>query len=409
MTYCNSCGKEQIQDYTFDENFTCNACLHSSASSIDDSTNNGNQDPTVIENNSFNNNMCLSTLISQIDFLKSQITEKDHFIRQLLLLINTNSHNNYSGNPMKESTPVVNSLFDTPSQISIFDSYNSENSIQDDSTIIDAEISSFDNNQTYIIKDEVDCSTMLDKTKPGNINKQLINIQSKQHANLFTRKNSIYSDISDSSFKSSPDSDACFINKVTLEKREKIKLAINKIKKLEKEPHARFRVKNHSFPWPKNTTLVIGDSILQGLNENRLKRYNVKIRSFPGSTIDDLYDYIKPLLKKNPTNVVIHCGTNDAARKTAGEIINELKNLQVYIEEKVPGVDVFFSTPIIRLDDVSLNKKLRDVSSYLEQNFKLVMSSFNIDRTCLGKKGLHLNPKGSGRLATNLITLMKRL
>lgn len=32
----------------------------------------------------------------------------------------------------------------------------------------------------------------------------------------------------------------------------------------------------------------------------------------------------------------------------------------------------------------------------LEQNYNLVMSSRNIDRTCLGKKDLHLNPNCSG-------------
>ena len=52
--------------------------------------------------------------------------------------------------------------------------------------------------------------------------------------------------------------------------------------------------------WSKNTTLIVGDSIVSGIEENRISRQwrKVKVKSFPGATIEDMYDYIKPLLKK---------------------------------------------------------------------------------------------------------------
>ena len=65
--------------------------------------------------------------------------------------------------------------------------------------------------------------------------------------------------------------------------------------------------------WSKNTTLIVGDSIVSGIEENRILRQwrKVKVKSFPGATIEDMYDYIKPMLKKCPKNIVLHIGTNN--------------------------------------------------------------------------------------------------
>ena len=41
--------------------------------------------------------------------------------------------------------------------------------------------------------------------------------------------------------------------------------------------------------------------------KNSKRDRNVKVKNFPGATIDDMYDYIKPLLKKYPDNNIT-CG-----------------------------------------------------------------------------------------------------
>ena len=65
------------------------------------------------------------------------------------------------------------------------------------------------------------------------------------------------------------------------------------------------RAVNDGHAWPPNTVLIAGDSILNGIEENRLKKnLSVKVRSFPGSNIDDMYDYLKPLLKKKPSYII---------------------------------------------------------------------------------------------------------
>ena len=55
------------------------------------------------------------------------------------------------------------------------------------------------------------------------------------------------------------------------------------------------------WEWKKDTVLIVGDSMISNINENTLsRRYQTKVRSFQRSTIKDLHDYIKPLLKKKP-------------------------------------------------------------------------------------------------------------
>ena len=430
MSACNFCGKIELQEYTFDDIFTCADCNENTDGRTIINTNREDapvnvsiemietiQDNTINSNNNsysniLQNNTLMNTLITQVDFLKSQIQEKDFFIRQLLALLKDNTENHGFVNSFKASTPVIKNSIVTPSRLSMNRSSVTEESKNDESSAqfitLDEKISCSSNemNTTYIVKDELGSPT----TNVENINNQLKNVRLEHHQNYIKSK-SIYSDISNTSLESTFETvtkkSPTFIDKATIDQRKKIKAALEKITK--KEYHARYRTQDQPFPWQKSTTLIVGDSILQGINEQKLERYNTKVRSFPGSTIDDLYDYCKPLLKKKPANIIIHCGTNDAHKKTAGEIINELKNLKIHIEENSPGSNVYFSSPILRDDNVNLNKKLQEVSLYLEQNFKLLVTSRNIDRTCLGKRGLHLNPKGSGRFASNLITLMKCL
>ena len=162
-------------------------------------------------------------------------------------------------------------------------------------------------------------------------------------------------------------------------------------------------------PWPKGTTLIAGSSLLLGINEGKLQKYKCKVRPFPGSTIDDMYDYLNPLLKKNPSNIILHIGSNDALDKTTEEIANEIIHLKEFIESVLPSVKIFWSCPILRLDNMKANTVLRELSQWLKFFTNNVIDNNNIDGTCIGKKGLHLNAKGSGRLAINLISLMKRL
>ena len=65
-----------------------------------------------------------------------------------------------------------------------------------------------------------------------------------------------------------------------------------------KKPHVSPKSNENLHKWDRNTTLIVGDSELFGIERRISKRdRKVKVKNFPGATIDDMYDYIKPLLK----------------------------------------------------------------------------------------------------------------
>ena len=172
---------------------------------------------------------------------------------------------------------------------------------------------------------------------------------------------------------------------------------------------ASFRANNTAHPWPKGTTLIAGSSILMGIHEKKLAKYKAKVRAFPGATVDDLYDYLNPLLKKKPSNIFLHIGSNDSVDKNAQEIATEIIHLNAYIESVLPNAKIFWSCPVLRTDNRKANSVLRELSQWLKffsQNF---IDNNNIDASCIGHKGLHLNEKGSSCLAVNFISQMKSL
>ena len=65
--------------------------------------------------------------------------------------------------------------------------------------------------------------------------------------------------------------------------------------------------------WQRNTTVIVGDSLIFGLMENKMG-VNVNISSFPG---EDFYNYLIPLVKKCPFSIILLAGTNDAISSTS--------------------------------------------------------------------------------------------
>ena len=166
---------------------------------------------------------------------------------------------------------------------------------------------------------------------------------------------------------------------------------------------------NTQHEWPKGTTLIVGDSMIGGVQEYRLRYLKAKVRVFPGATISDMHDYIKPLLKKKPTNIILHVCTNDAPFMSSDEIIKGLKDLMDGIMANLPGVNLYFSCPTLRRDDLLANSIVRQVAQRAKVLFNGAIEHVNIDKSCISLKGLHFNEKGTRRLASNYISLMQRL
>lgn len=163
--------------------------------------------------------------------------------------------------------------------------------------------------------------------------------------------------------------------------------------------------------WEPNTVAVIGDNMLNGLDEKRLggKNWNVRCRHFPDSQVNDFFEHIKPILKKKPTHLVCHVGTNDAPYFSSIDIYNSIISLKQYVEEELPTCKVIISRPIIRMDDCKANMVILKINQYLD-NLKIpTVDNGNFGLNHLSNNGPELNPKGTARLAMNIISHLRSL
>ena len=135
---------------------------------------------------------------------------------------------------------------------------------------------------------------------------------------------------------------------------------------------------------------------------------NVKVRAFNGANIEDMYSYVKPLLKKELSHVLLHVGTNDAPFLTSELRLNEILRLKL-IEKSAENVKVIISQPIIRADNAKAQMKINNLNSKLSNLNILCMSNSNVKGGHLGWEGLHLNDRGNGRIALNIMNLIREL
>ena len=57
-------------------------------------------------------------------------------------------------------------------------------------------------------------------------------------------------------------------------------------------------------------------------------KHDVKVRFFRGGTTEDMEDNIKSILKREPDDIIIHVGTNNATNLTARHILYKLLRLK---------------------------------------------------------------------------------
>ena len=82
--------------------------------------------------------------------------------------------------------------------------------------------------------------------------------------------------------------------------------------------------------------------------------------------IEDLYDYMRPLLRKRPFKVIIHAGTNDSNMSNAKEIANKLLHLRKFVLSELSDCNVILSSQVNRLDSTQQGVKMRNVNVILK-------------------------------------------
>ena len=159
---------------------------------------------------------------------------------------------------------------------------------------------------------------------------------------------------------------------------------------------------------------IVGDSILKNLQGRKISRSaKVKVSSFPRCcTTIDMRDHIKPTLRKNPDAIVIHVVTNSLRSSTSvRDCAEEIANLATMIGNE-SSADLAISGIIPRSDDESVAVKVPGVNKLLKtfgnQNGWGFVDHSNISPDHdLNRSGLHLNTKGTARLATNFINYLR--
>jgi lysophospholipase L1-like esterase len=149
---------------------------------------------------------------------------------------------------------------------------------------------------------------------------------------------------------------------------------------------------------------------VKGLDQLKLSRatiQNIGIQCFPGATVQDMKDYIKPILRRNTDTIVLHVGTNDVKGNKASKVMDDIDSLCQEIKETNPGVEITLSELTTREDNPEAKKTVTEVNTLFENyctatNMYLIKHKNITDRS-LNKSNLHLNKFGSACFAKNFI------
>ena len=124
------------------------------------------------------------------------------------------------------------------------------------------------------------------------------------------------------------------------------------------------QVAKKSKPTNRSITTV-GDSTIKDCQAYKMKKRLAKdekiyIKSFPGATVEDMKDYVRPMVRHQPDLIILHVGTNDLRNeKSAKNIASDIMRLG--LEMKTDVNDVMISGITSRGD--SLNEKAIEVNT----------------------------------------------
>ena len=129
------------------------------------------------------------------------------------------------------------------------------------------------------------------------------------------------------------------------------------------------------------------------------------------ATSEDLIDYCKPIARRAPDVIILHVGTNELDKRDEDSIVENIKKIKNEIVSVSPKTKVLVSLIIGRYDDGNLNDKGVLVNDKLMRELPRsdIIDNSNLDRQCVGLKGLHLNRLGNKHLALNFKQVLNGL
>ncbi|KAH3713616.1 hypothetical protein DPMN_073409 [Dreissena polymorpha] len=144
-------------------------------------------------------------------------------------------------------------------------------------------------------------------------------------------------------------------------------------------------------------TLIIGDSILKGINKSGLKT-DVDVLTCPGKKLNEIQSNLSREIATKYNNIVVYAGGNAAARST---LYNDVKSLILDIRRKSESCAVYLCTacPRIDTDVLPLNELLKRTGEDMNARIidchqAFVFGNGNTARRYYHRDGIHLNAKG---------------
>ena len=395
-----------------------------------------NTEIDIVCQNDFNVNesykdALLASLYSQIIFLKNEIEEKNILIRTLISKDSAVHDNNDTSSIRSDTDDYI-----TISKYGVDDEI--DDSIDDPAILNETSIDHVIPGDNF--DDGHDVDEYEDFEKRRNIENQLLNIRLIKHEEYIrlskcsTDNNIQRNECIDRGIKRSDlMKDVLEENYVNLNKYEWLKYSsglaskiINKmgykgkgLGKNEDGIEEAIQVDDTKFIMEDTKSrvgkmlYVASSSMMNQMDEERLSRGNikVKVRSHGGCTVKCMYSHLPEMFNLKPDFVLLHIGSNDCfgLDKTSDEILQEIRKLVEYISWNLPSAKIIMSLPILRADSTAANAIQRNLNVKLKRSFFPCLDNSNIGLSHLGKKGLHLNHQGTRLMASNIISLIKRL
>ena len=128
------------------------------------------------------------------------------------------------------------------------------------------------------------------------------------------------------------------------------------------------------------------------------KNDQVQVKKHPGATTDDIIDYIKPTILQKPDMVIINSGTNDLTKDVntmsrVQKVVAAAKEIDTESKIKLGLSDITARGDINKEEDVVIDNNR--LEKYCKENEFFFIDNSNVDVSCLNKRKLHLNRKGT--------------
>ena len=159
---------------------------------------------------------------------------------------------------------------------------------------------------------------------------------------------------------------------------------------------------------------IVGNSTTKDCQAFKIKKRltkneNIYVKSFPGATMEDMKDHVRSTVRHQADPIILHAGRNDLRNdKSANYIASDI--MRLWLQMKTDINDVMISGITHRGDELiakpmEVNK---NVQAECERYNLFVIDNTNIvANTHLNGSGLHLNYKGTVKLANNFLSSIR--